>query len=606
MRFGASVWPWKWDGPYDKAIARIGDAGFRATELIAWDDEALDEYFTPGTVKELRAILDDKGMALSQFVVKTPGLSSPDAAARAEAVEVFKRGADKGIELGAPIINTVVHYPLGIEMPRITDRPLVQQFTVEVPSGLDWRQNWRDYVEGLRACAEYAASVGVRYSLEPHPFRYGASSEGILRILEAVDSPALGVNFDPSHLFPSGDIPHVAIYRLGDAIVHCHFSDNDGETNVHWRPGMGKIDWERVLIALKETGFDGVISLEFEDVPGVSRGVKNVPGVYRHPEATAEFEQEYRTGSPTSPSREKGRLQGRVAPRPPGPTLPDQAAVTAGRVTTGAVVARLGVLSSEFDRPRLGEVLDAVADHGIGAVQFHLGSAVSGVPIGKALRYGLVVVGSDLDARLAGEIREEAASRALAMAAVDGTFNMADPSRGRRTAGLERLRALIDRCAELGTDLVTLCTGSRDEVMWRAHPDNASSEAWGDLVSTIGPATRAAESAGVVLAFEPEVATVVSSAPLARRLIDEIGSPSLKVVMDPANLFNTGELADMSDKLDEAFSLLGTHVALAHAKDLDRDGEAGHLAAGRGASTTRATSSASPTQASTAPSCCTS
>lgn len=297
MRFGASIWPWKWDGPYDEAVARIGDAGFRATELIAWDDDSLEHYYTPETVRELRSILDDRGMILSQFVVKTPNLSSPDPALRKASVEVFKRGLDKAVALGTGIINTVVHYPLGIEMPRITDRPHVQTFTVKVPPGLDWGRNWEDYVRGLRSCAELAASAGLRYSLEAHPFRYGASCEGLLRILEAVDSPALGVNFDPSHLFPSGDIPQVAIYRLGEKVVHCHFSDNDGETNVHWRPGMGKIDWEEVLTALRETGFDGVVSLEFEDVPGVSRGVRDVPGVYRgHPEATAEFEEEYRIG----------------------------------------------------------------------------------------------------------------------------------------------------------------------------------------------------------------------------------------------------------------------------------------------------------------------
>lgn len=114
MRFGASVWPWKWDGPYDGAIARIGDAGFRATELIAWDDDSLINYYTPQTVKELRGILDDKGMTLSQFVVKTPKLASAHPGERAASVEMFKRGVDKGIELGASIINTVVHYPFEI------------------------------------------------------------------------------------------------------------------------------------------------------------------------------------------------------------------------------------------------------------------------------------------------------------------------------------------------------------------------------------------------------------------------------------------------------------------------------------------------------------
>jgi sugar phosphate isomerase/epimerase len=91
-----------------------------------------------------------------------------------------------------------------------------------------------------------------------------------------------------------------------------------------------------------------------------------------------------------------------------------------------------------------------------------------------------------------------------------------------------------------------------------------------------------AERRDVTMAFEPEVSNVVDSARKAARLLDEIGSPRLKVVMDGANLFHAGELARMHEVLDEAFALLGPHVVLGHAKDLDRDGEAGQIAAGRG------------------------
>jgi sugar phosphate isomerase/epimerase len=109
-------------------------------------------------------------------------------------------------------------------------------------------------VEAMRQCAEYAESSNIRYSLEPHPFRYGSNSDGMLRLLDAVGSPALGVNFDPSHTFPVGEIPHTTIYRLNKRIFHCDFSDNDGMTNVHWRPGKGKMDWKSVFVALKSIG----------------------------------------------------------------------------------------------------------------------------------------------------------------------------------------------------------------------------------------------------------------------------------------------------------------------------------------------------------------
>ena len=245
-------------------------------------------------------------------------------------------------------------------------------------------------------------------------------------------------------------------------------------------------------------------------------------------------------------------------------------------------MARLGVLTSEFERPSLAATLDAVAGHHIGAVQFQLGSAVPSVPLQTALQRGLDVLGAHLSPSFCAEIRGQLAERGLALAAVDGTFNMIDPDEKRRWTNLGYLQQLVEYCDALGTSVVTLCTGSRDEIMWRRHPDNDSPEAMADLVAVMRAAARTAETHGVTLAFEPEVNNVASSPERARQLIDEVGSPAVKVVMDPANIFKAGQLPQMQDKLREAFRLLGQHVALAHAKDLDHDGEAGHLGAGQG------------------------
>jgi sugar phosphate isomerase/epimerase len=245
-------------------------------------------------------------------------------------------------------------------------------------------------------------------------------------------------------------------------------------------------------------------------------------------------------------------------------------------------MARLGVLTSEFERPSLDATLDAIVGHNIGAVQFQLGSAVPSVPLQTALRMGLDVLGAHLSPALCREIRAQLAERGLALAAVDGTFNMIDPDEKRRWTNLGYLQQLVEYCDALGTSVVTLCTGSRDEIMWRRHPDNDGPEAMADLVAVMRAAARTAEEHGVTLAFEPEVNNVASSPERARQLIDEVGSPAVKVVMDPANIFKGGQLPQMQDKLREAFRLLGHDVALAHAKDLDHDGEAGHLGAGQG------------------------
>lgn len=295
MKFGASVWPFQWEPPYDAAIRRIAGLGFQAIELIAWNKDYLDSYYTADTIAGLRAELSASGLALSQFVSTPHDLSSGDPALRDAAVEHWRRAVDTGAALGAGLINMVSSHPFAMrdaqEIPRITTKPLVQTYaTRPLPQGLDWERNYADYVEALRRCAALCEAAGVGMTIEPHPGRYVANHDGALRLLEHVNSPALGINFDPSHTFPVGDFPNISVLRLGKRIRHLHVSDNDGVTNVHWRPGMGKIDWRAMFAALREVGYDGVVSVELEDVPGTSRGpASTAPGVFRHPTATDEF-----------------------------------------------------------------------------------------------------------------------------------------------------------------------------------------------------------------------------------------------------------------------------------------------------------------------------
>ena len=129
--------------------------------------------------------------------------------------------------------------------------------------------------------------------------------------------------------------------------------------------------------------------------------------------------------------------------------------------------------------------------------------------------------------------------------------------------------------------MITLCAGTRDpEDMWRSHPENDALAAWRDLLASMERALEIAEEYEVTLAFEPEVNNVVASAEKGRRLLDDMQSSRLKVVMDAANLFREGELPHAEEVLDEAFELLGEDVVIAHAKDVKNTGEV--VAAGRG------------------------
>ena len=231
----------------------------------------------------------------------------------------------------------------------------------------------------------------------------------------------------------------------------------------------------------------------------------------------------------------------------------------------------LGIFSKHFARQTSAQAFDAVRSHGLSCVQFNFETC------------GLPAMADEIDDALCERVRSELADRSIAMTAVSGTFNIIHPNIEERRRGLRQLAELARVCRLLGTTAISLCTGTRDpDYMWSHHPDNSEPEAWRDLVSSLETALGSAEEHGVTLAFEPEVANVIDSARKARRLLDEMQSPRLKVIMDGANIYHAGELPRMGEILAEAFELLGSDILFAHAKDLDHDGEAGNLAAGTG------------------------
>jgi sugar phosphate isomerase/epimerase len=218
---------------------------------------------------------------------------------------------------------------------------------------------------------------------------------------------------------------------------------------------------------------------------------------------------------------------------------------------------KLGVMTKVFPRPTIEAVAEAVRGAGLAAVQLNLESA------------GMETLPPALEAGVCRRIREAFAERGIDVSAVSGTFNAIDPDRARREECVRRLGILAARCAELGTGVITLCTGTRDAgSMWRAHPENGTAAAWEEMVGTMRALVRHAEAHGVTLAFEPEVVNVVDTAEKAERLIAEIGSDHLRVVMDPANYFHPPMLDRMTEVLEDAFAHVGRFIALAHAKDV--------------------------------------
>ena len=232
----------------------------------------------------------------------------------------------------------------------------------------------------------------------------------------------------------------------------------------------------------------------------------------------------------------------------------------------------IGIFAKTFTQPSLEGVLDRVHRHALTQVQFNMSCA------------GLASMPDYIDPAIAKKIYKETYKRNIQIAAVSGTFNMIHPDVKERETGLKKLRALAAACDAMETFIITLCTGSRNpDNMWQFHPENNTASAWNDLLEIMEKALDIAQEYEVVLAFEPEPANIVANAQKGKKLLNEMRSKHLKVIMDAANLFHPGNVHAMRETMKEAFDLLANDIVIAHAKDIQiRNNELEVVAAGKG------------------------
>ena len=125
---------------------------------------------------------------------------------------------------------------------------------------------WDPMVTRTRELCNVAEERGVRLAVEYEPGFLITDADGLLRLFEAVGSPALGANLDLGHAFLCEDDALGAIARLGDRIFHCHIENMCRGVHKHRLPWEGDMDLGAYIKALAAAGFDGALSLDLYGV----------------------------------------------------------------------------------------------------------------------------------------------------------------------------------------------------------------------------------------------------------------------------------------------------------------------------------------------------
>ena len=144
---------------------------------------------------------------------------------------------------------------------------------------------YKDFARKWKPILDSFADNGIKFGLEVHPTEIAYDIYTAQAALKAVKNhPAFGFNFDPSHLHWQGVSPSEFIHTFGDRIFHVHMKDaivkldgkgsilgshlNFGDYRRAWdfrSVGRGTVNFEEIIRALNDIGYQGPLSVEWED-----------------------------------------------------------------------------------------------------------------------------------------------------------------------------------------------------------------------------------------------------------------------------------------------------------------------------------------------------
>jgi len=160
---------------------------------------------------------------------------------------------------------------------------LLYSFPPVSPAMID--DGFKLLAERFHPILDVFGDCGVKFALEVHPTEIAFDLYSAQRALEALDHrEEFGFNFDPSHLIWQGVDPVEFIRAFPDRIYHVHMKDaivklngrsgilashlNFGDPRRGWdfrSLGRGGVNFEEIVRALNDVGYQGPLSVEWED-----------------------------------------------------------------------------------------------------------------------------------------------------------------------------------------------------------------------------------------------------------------------------------------------------------------------------------------------------
>lgn len=241
-------------------IRWIADQGGEHVEIVPMGFNLIDN---PELIDEIKAVAKEVGIDISNYAIGANFAVQEDAEALEQEIQNVMRHVDVAAALGVKLMRHDVAF-------RPAPEGTVAQFEVDLPV----------LVKACQRIADYAAGFGITTSVENHGY-YVQSSERIQRLLHETARSNFKTTLDVGNFLCVDEDPVSAVKNNIPYASIVHAKD------FYWRPsyrnpgegwfqtshgnylrgaivGQGDIDMPEVFRVLKQSGYDGYISVEFE------------------------------------------------------------------------------------------------------------------------------------------------------------------------------------------------------------------------------------------------------------------------------------------------------------------------------------------------------
>jgi hydroxypyruvate isomerase len=217
----------------EQRLYKAAELGYSAVEFWSWWDQDLE------TVAQAA---QETGVAIGSVCTKFVTLLDPAERDR------YLDGLRESIEAAK----------------QLNCKHLISQ-TGNTREGVSREEQTASLIEGLRAAAPLLEAAGITLVVEPlntlvdHPGYFLQYGEEAANIIRAVDHPNVRLLYDVYHqqITEGNLIP--TIKKHSDIIAYYHIADHPGRRE----PGTGEINYDNVLQAIRDTGYDGYVGLEY-------------------------------------------------------------------------------------------------------------------------------------------------------------------------------------------------------------------------------------------------------------------------------------------------------------------------------------------------------